>query len=430
MDESFAAGTIFRTEQWRKVVIDTAAHDGTLHMFGSVIPELQNEIALHLSRLLSDGNIHSHMNQVFQLLDGAVQSGVKKIRMHILLDGRDVAPTSGLIYVNQLEEKLAQLRTQNGLKHSLSYTNLFRILVDARIASGGGRMYVTMDRYNSDWKIVRRGWEAMVHGVVMPEDIAPAYPGYFHSATEAIECARRVYPEKQDQYNPPFVIVDENGPIGRMQDGDACINWNFRGDRAVQISLAFTAPDEEFRHFPRDPKPAVTYAGLLEYDTEVHIPRMFLVPPPEIHNTMGQYLCGSGVTSYAIAETHKFGHVTYFWNGNKSGRIDDHLEEYACVESLPNNMTESHPEMKAREVTDKLVEAIHSRRFRFLRCNLANPDMVGHTGNFKACVAAVQCMNECVERVAREVEAQRGILMVCQATYARPRGLGACARVD
>jgi len=382
VDESFASGVIFRTDTWRQVVAETGARNGTLHMFG----------------LLSDGNIHSHMSQISKLLDGAAESGVHSIRMHVLLDGRDVGPTTGLTYINQLEEKLAQLRTRQ---------------IDARIASGGGRMYVTMDRYGSDWKIVHRGWQTMVHGVVPAEDIAPAYPGYFPSATEAVECARRVYPEKQDQYNPPFVIVDTDGhPIGRMKDGDAVINWNFRGDRAVQISQAFAAPDAEFPHFPRDPKPNVTYAGLLEYDTEIHIPRLFLVPPPEIHHTLGHYLCASGVRSFAVAETHKYGHVTFFWNGNKSGRISEQLEEYALVESLPNSQTETHPEMKAPEVTDRLVEALRTRTFRFLRCNLANPDMVGHTGNFRACVAAVQCVNTCLERIAREVEAQHGILIV------------------
>ncbi|KAJ4460590.1 bisphosphoglycerate independent phosphoglycerate mutase [Paratrimastix pyriformis] len=382
VDESFASGVIFRTPQWHQVVAETAAHNGTLHMFG----------------LLSDGNIHSHMNQIFKLLDGAVESGIHKIRMHVLLDGRDVSPTSGLVYINQLEEKLAKLREHN---------------VDARIATGGGRMYVTMDRYGSDWKMVQRGWELMVHGVVMPEDVTSEYSGYFRSATEAIELGRRLWPAKQDQYNPPFVVVDEAGqPIGRMQDGDAVINWNFRGDRAVQITQTFTAPDAEFTHFARGAMPRLTYAGLLEYDTEVHIPRLFLVPPPEIHHTMGQYLCASGVTSYAVAETHKYGHVTFFWNGNKSGCIDEHLEQYDCVESLPNAQTESHPEMKAPEVTDKLVEAIRSGRFRFVRCNLANPDMVGHTGNFQSCVRAVQCMNQCVERVAREVEARGGILII------------------
>ena len=174
-------------------------------------------------------------------------------------------------------------------------------------------MYVTMDRYESNWQIVKRGWDAHVRGVIADSDITPDYPGYFQSAKTAIETARLVYPRKRDQYNPPFVIVDESGnPVGKIKDGDAVINFNFRGDRAIEISKAFM--ETSFTEFDRVSFPNVKYAGLLEYDSDKHIPSTFLVPPPEIHSISGSYFCATGIKSYAIAETHKFGHVTYFWH--------------------------------------------------------------------------------------------------------------------
>jgi 2,3-bisphosphoglycerate-independent phosphoglycerate mutase len=203
-----------------------------------------------------------------------------------------------------------------------------------------------------------------------------------------------VFAKKLDQFNPPFVVVDASGkPVGRMEDGDAVINFNFRGDRAVQISKAFTQ-GAEFKAFDRVEVPRVRYAGLMQYDTEWGIPPTFLVPPPSIHDTSSEYLCASGVTCYALAETHKYGHVTYFWNGNRSGYVNPALELYEEVKSLPNEATESHPEMKAAEVTDKLLAAIATKKFRWIRVNYANPDMVGHTGNIPACVQALKVIDE------------------------------------
>jgi len=380
VNESLASGEFFKTKNWDDV-INAAIHDGkAVHFFG----------------LLSDGNVHSHTTQLFGMLDGVAKSGGKVVRVHPLLDGRDVAPDSGLTYIDALEAKLAEMRAAG---------------VDAQIASGGGRMYVTMDRYGSDWNIVKRGWDAHVRGVVAPSDITPEYPGYFRSAREAITCARRVFPKKLDQFNPPFVIVGaDNKPIGVMNDGDAVVNFNFRGDRAVQISKAFI--DENFTYFDRVVRPKVRYAGLLEYDTEVHVPPVFLVPPPTITNISSEHLVNSGVTCYALAETHKYGHMTFFWNGNRSGYINRELELYEEVRSLPNEQTESHPEMKAEEVTEKLLAAINSGKYRWIRCNYANPDMVGHTGNIPAVVKAVKVIDEQLKRVVQAVMAVKGICII------------------
>jgi len=320
----------------------------------------------------------------------------KKIRVHPLLDGRDVEPDSGLMYLKKLEDKLEELRKAG---------------IDAQVACGGGRMYMTMDRYEADWKMVERGWHAHVLGIVDKEDITDEYPGYFKSAIEAVECARKVFPKKLDQFNPPFVIVDDkNQPVGKIEDGDAVINFNFRGDRAIEISKAFT--QEDFKAFDRIKFPKCRYAGLLEYDSEVHVPPMYLCDPPAIKHISSEYLVKSGIKCYAVAETHKYGHMTYFWNGNKSGYIDEKMELYEQIKSLPNDLTESHPEMKAVEVTDTLIKALETKKFQFYRVNLANPDMVGHTGNIESGVKAVKVCDSCLERIEKEVKKQKGILIV------------------
>jgi 2,3-bisphosphoglycerate-independent phosphoglycerate mutase len=381
VNESIESGRIFNTEIWKNLVVGTGKKGKTVHLLG----------------LLSDGNVHSHINQLFKILDGIAASGVTRVRVHPLLDGRDVPPDSGLEFIDRLEAKLKSLQKEKG--------------IDAAIGSGGGRMYVTMDRYESNWQIVKRGWDAHVRGVVDPVDITADYPGYFLSARAAIECARKIYPDKQDQYNPPFVIVDKSGnPIGKMVEGDLMINFNFRGDRAIEITKAFVQAD--FKAFDRVEVPKVNYAGLLEYDTEDHIPPTYLVPPPEIQNTSAQFLCGMGIRSFAIAETHKYGHVTYFWNGNKSGYVDEKLEKYIEIKSDSNEMIEGHPEMKAKEVTVELIKAIESNKYKFIRVNYANGDMVGHTGNMNSCIKSVQVLDEEVPKVVAEVMKKQGIVII------------------
>ena len=382
VNQALDSGSIFKTDTWEKIVCDTAKDNKTVHLIG----------------LLSDGNVHSHIDQLFKLMDGIIKSGVKKIRIHPLLDGRDVAPDSGLIYIDKLEQKLANLESQ-------------KPGVDAKIASGGGRMHITMDRYYSNWEIVKRGWDAHVRGVVSPKEITDEYKGYFKSAKEAIEVARKIYPDKLDQFNPPFVIVDEqNKPVGKMENGDAVINFNFRGDRAIEISQAFM--EKDFDAFDRVEYPDVKYAGLLEYDSDKHIPKYFLLPPPSINNVSAQYICSMNIPSYAIAETHKFGHVTYFWNGNKTGYIDEKLEKYEEVQSEPNEMIEAHPQMKAKEVTEKLLAALQSKQYEFLRVNYANGDMVGHTGNIDSCIKSVQTLNTYVPMIVDEVYKQHGVVII------------------
>jgi 2,3-bisphosphoglycerate-independent phosphoglycerate mutase len=363
------SGNMFRGKTWAQIIERCVTHDRALHFVG----------------LLSDGNVHSHIDHLIAMLRAAAGQGVQRLFVHVLLDGRDVAPTSALQYVERLEAVLAELRGAGRT---------------AAIASGGGRMIVTMDRYEADWRIVERGWRAHVLGEGRP----------FRSAREAVETMRAEKPGVIDQNLDAFVIADDRGaPIGRIVDGDAVICFNFRGDRAIQISRAFE--DEHFTKFDRVRRPDVLYAGMMEYDGDLHIPKHYLVEPPAIERTMGEYLAGSGVTQLAISETQKYGHVTYFWNGNRSGKFDDERETYV---EIPSDQVpfEERPWMKAAEITDRLITELRTGRHRFARLNYANGDMVGHTGAFDATVVAIESVDLHLARLARVVAELEGILVV------------------
>ncbi len=365
--EALASGAIFQSSAWKRVQ-EYTLKGGTLHLMG----------------MISDGNVHSHIDHLYALLDRAVAEGIKKVRVHGLLDGRDVGEKSALTFFEPLEERLKKLSVEGR---------------DYRIASGGGRMVTTMDRYNADWSVVKNGWDAHVLGKGRE----------FSSATEAIKTYYAEDPEMTDQYMASFVIAEQGKPVGIMEDGDAVILFNFRGDRAIEISRAFDEPD--FTEFNRERVPDLFFAGIMEYDGDAHIPKNYLVEPPAIDRTLGQYLCAAGIPSFAISETQKFGHVTYFWNGNNSGYIDDKLEKY--VEIPSDRITfDLKPWMKAAEITDAVIDAIKSGRYKFIRLNYANGDMVGHTGIPAAIRIAVETVDLCLGRVMKAVRKAGGIAMV------------------
>ncbi|MEJ2250181.1 MAG: 2,3-bisphosphoglycerate-independent phosphoglycerate mutase [Candidatus Lokiarchaeota archaeon] len=375
--ESILSGELFETEKWKNLVSKLKENGKTLHYIG----------------LLSDGYVHSHITHLFGLLDGSKESGIEKVRVHILLDGRDVPPQSSLKYVDQLEKKLAEI---NGAGK-----------FDYKIASGGGRMRVTMDRYYSDWDVVRRGWEAHVCGIPETHD---DYKGYFKSAKMAIKRARERDPDISDQYLPSFVVVDDNNnPVGQMKDGDGVINFDFRGDRAIEISEAF---DNKDIGFEKKCNPKVIYYGLLQYDENMDLPRNYFITPPEVDDPISKYLCAEKVHQFAIAETHKFGHITYFWNGNNEGYVCKDYEKYVEIKSDPSEMIEDHPKMKAFEVKNKVLEAIDSKRYDFIRVNFANGDMVGHTGNIKSAIIAAETVDTCVKEIVDETMNSDGIAIV------------------
>ena len=343
------------------------------------------DAALHFIGLFSDGNVHSHLDHLQAMLREARAQGVRRARIHILLDGRDVPPTSALEYVDRFEAFLSEMNAGGA--------------ADYAIASGGGRMKVTMDRYEADWRMVELGWKTHVAGE------GRAFP----SVRAAIEAFRVERPGVIDQDLPAFVVHRDGRPVGAMRDGDGAILFNFRGDRAIEISRAFEEAD--FRPFARVPRPDVAFAGMMQYDGDLLIPKKFLVPPPAIDRTMGEYLARAGVRQLAISETQKFGHVTYFFNGNRSGKFDAALEDYIEVPSdrVP---FEQRPWMKAAEITDRVVAAILEGRHRFIRLNYANGDMVGHTGVFAAVRLAVETVDLCLGRVIEAVRAADGVLVV------------------
>lgn len=368
VDNAIRTGDVFRTATWNEL-IDKPAKNGT---------------KLHFIGLLSDGNVHSHIDQLFSIIGKAADAGVRNIMVHILLDGRDVPETSALIYVKQLEDFLDGFR-KNGL--------------NSRVASGGGRMVTTMDRYEADWQIVKRGWDAHVLGKAR----------MFGSAAEAIETFRKEDPGITDQYLPAFTIADENGPVGKIEDGDSVILFNFRGDRAIEITKAFEK--ENFTYFDRERRPDVVFAGMMQYDGDLKIPEKFLVSPPHIDRTVSEYLAENGVKQYAVSETQKFGHVTYFWNGNRTEKFNPVMETYY---EIPSDRVEfnERPWMKAADITDKVIETIESGSFDFIRLNYPNGDMVGHTGDLDAAVIAAETVDISLKRLLESVKKTGGIAVI------------------
>jgi 2,3-bisphosphoglycerate-independent phosphoglycerate mutase len=341
---------------------------------------------MHFIGLLSDGNVHSHVDHLFAMIRRCDEERVTAVRVHVLLDGRDVPETSALEYVDALESFLAGLRAKAADR-------------DYRIASGGGRMKITMDRYGADWGMVERGWDTHVRGRGRG----------FRSAREAVDVLR-AETKQIDQYLPPFVIVDDLGePVGPIRDGAAVVFFNFRGDRAIEISRAFE--DEVFPHFDRQPRPDVAFAGMMQYDGDLKIPKHYLVTPPSIDRTVGEYLARNGVSQLACSETQKFGHVTYFWNGNRGGMFDRELETYVEVPSELRPF-EERPWMKAAEITDAVVERLIQGGHRHARLNYANGDMVGHTGQLEASVQAVAAVDLQIARLLPVIERLGGALIV------------------
>jgi 2,3-bisphosphoglycerate-independent phosphoglycerate mutase len=362
-------GSLFRSEAWQTATAKVRQTGKPLHFIG----------------LLSDGNVHSHIGHLKAMLVKADAEGVASARVHVLLDGRDVPETSAFTYVDDLEALLASLREKGR---------------DYWVASGGGRMKVTMDRYEAEWHMVETGWKTHVLGQGRT----------FASTREAVETLRGESPGIGDQNLPAFVIADQAGkPRGPIQDGSAVIFFNFRGDRAIEITQAFE--QQTFDKFDRGPVPDVFYAGMMQYDGDLKLPRAFLVAPPAISESSGEFLAKNGISQLAISETQKYGHVTYFWNGNRSGRFDDKLETYIEIPSdtLP---FEERPWMKAAEITDRLLAELATGKHKVARLNYANGDMVGHTGVRDSAILAVEAVDLEVGRLMRFTEKAKGILVV------------------
>ncbi len=361
---AIAAGAIWQGQAWEEIV--AAGKAATLHFMG----------------LFSDGNVHSHIDHLKAMVAQAKVEGVSKVRIHVLLDGRDVPETSALDYVVPFEAFLAEVSDAG---------------FDARIASGGGRQNITMDRYDANWPMVEKGWKTHVLGE------GPQ----FANATDAVNTLREQNPGTIDQDLPPFVIAENGQPVGTIQDGDAVVFFNFRGDRAIEITRAFEETD--FSPFDRIRHPKVTYAGMLQYDGDLKLPARFLVAPPAITNTAGEWFSKAGITQFACSETQKFGHVTYFWNGNRSSKFEGETYQEVPSDVIP---FEQRPWMKAAEIADAMIAALQSGQFKTLRCNFANGDMVGHTGNFRAATMAVEAVDLALARLLPAIDAAGGVALI------------------
>lgn len=355
VDEAILSGKMFSSSAWSKAVNNCKQNNSTLHFIG----------------LLSDGNVHSNISHLIKMIENAKNEGVRQIRCHILLDGRDVPSTSALQYVDKLENCLVQLNDDTFC---------------GKIASGGGRMKITMDRYQADWDMVKCGWEIHVHGNGRK----------FSSASDAINTYRSEL-NCIDQDLPGFVVCDINDkPVGTIEDNDSVILFNFRGDRAIEISMAFE--NAKFEFFDRGRKPNVFFAGMLQYDGDLELPLNYLVAPPEIHKTLSELLIDNNIYSLAISETQKYGHITYFWNGNRSEKFNEELEVWQEIKS-DNVPFDQRPWMKCAEITDAVINGMSSKKYQFIRCNFPNGDMVGHTGSMPATIISVESLDLCLKRL-------------------------------
>lgn len=368
---AMGAGRIF--DQGAKLVAN-AIQDGSIWNSAAWKTAIQAP-TLHLISLVSDGNVHSHVSHLHAMLKQAARDGVQRVRVHALTDGRDVNARSALTYIEPVEALLSSL---DG---------------DYAVGSGGGRMHITMDRYEADWPMVQRGWTVHVEGEGRR----------FKSASDAIRTLYREDETIDDQYLPEFVVGDYDG----MKDGDAVILLNFRGDRAIELCEAFTR--EDFNGFTKGSNPSVYFAGMMQYDGDRQIPPNYLVEPPAIDDTVGEQLEAAGLRTYAISETQKYGHVTFFFNGNRGDKPECETWEEIPSVNVPFNR---RPAMSATEITDRAVRAIESGEYDHVRINLANGDMVGHTGDLQATIDAVACVDSEVGRLIAAVDASGGILLL------------------
>lgn len=372
VNESIESGKMYESKAWKEVVENVVNNDSTLHFMG----------------LLSDGNVHSNISHLIKMIKQAKKQKVKKVRVHALLDGRDVPAQSAHLYVKELEDVFSSINDES---------------FEAKIASGGGRMKITMDRYQANWSMVELGWHIHVLGEGR----------YFNSAMEAIETYRNENEGIIDQDLPGFVIVDENGPVGKIVDHDSVVYFNFRGDRAIEMSMAFD--QKSFDKFDRKVDLDIVYAGLLQYDGDLHLPERFLVNPPEIQNTLTEVMVANGINEYAISETQKYGHVTYFWNGNRSDKVSEELETYVEIPSDRVSFDE-RPWMKSAEICDELIKALQSHKYQFLRVNFPNGDMVGHTGSLPATICAMEALDLALARLLKVCK-DEGYLLVITADH-------------
>ncbi|MBR5621135.1 2,3-bisphosphoglycerate-independent phosphoglycerate mutase [Candidatus Saccharibacteria bacterium] len=374
INDAISSGEIWQSPTWKDIIARLKENNSTLHFAG----------------IFSDGNVHSSIYHLEHMIDQAHKEGIKKIRVHLVLDGRDVPPQSSLKYIAELE----------------AFLSAFTDHPDYKIASGGGRMVFVADRYESDWDVVKAGWDAMVNGAAEHK---------FPSAAAAVKAFREKDSSIQDQYIPPFVVVEDDRPVGPVRDGDCFIYYDFRADRAIEIAQAFAYND--FPYFDRvyhdkdgnekHGKPDVYFAGLTEYNSDTHVPEHRLVEPIHIDETLNKLLGDHGVSQLAVSETVKFGHITYYFNGNSYEKApgEDHIE--IPSDTVPFDI---RPWMKSAETADIAIDNL--KNYRFVRINFPGGDMVGHFAELEPTITAIESIDIALARIAREVDKLGGVLVI------------------
>ncbi|NLB62079.1 MAG: 2,3-bisphosphoglycerate-independent phosphoglycerate mutase [Clostridiales bacterium] len=335
----------------------------------------ENDSALHIFGLLSDGGVHSHINHLFALIDLATQHNIKKLIIHCFLDGRDTAPNSGIDFIDELQSKLNSVN--NG-----------------KIASVMGRFFA-MDRDNNFTR-VQKAYDALVFGV--GNEFSSAHEAVFSSYSEGIF----------DEYVVPAVIVENGAPVATIEKQDSVIFYNFRPDRAYQLAKTLLVSDEEFgvENFHRKENCFPYFASMSPYKGSIDSHMNIAFDRKSLEGTLGEYISKLGLTQLRIAETEKFAHVTKFFNGNSETQFLG--EDRALIPSPKVEKYSQKPAMSAYEVAEECVKRIESGKYDFIVLNFANPDMVGHTGDFDATVEAVKVVDECLKRVVETILAQNG----------------------
>ena len=330
---------------------------------------------LHVMGLMSDGGVHSHIDQIKALVSAASAKGLQEIYVHAFMDGRDTPPQSGLDHIRNMESHL-------------------ETIPGGKIATVAGRFY-PMDRDNR-WERVERGYNALVHGKGL-------------TASSGQEAVQKAYDrEETDEFIQPTVIVYGDEPVGNISEGDGVIFMNFRGDRAREITRALT--DEEFSHFERGELPPLSsYVCLAEYDETFHHPVAF--PSTPLSGILGEVVSDHDLAQFRIAETEKYAHVTFFFNGGEEKVFPG---EERCLVPSPKDVPtyDLKPQMSAEGVTVELLSHLDSGKFDLVLVNYANPDMVGHTGIYDAAVEAIEKVDECVGRIAAKVLEMEGTLLI------------------
>ncbi|MBQ6461419.1 2,3-bisphosphoglycerate-independent phosphoglycerate mutase [Candidatus Saccharibacteria bacterium] len=385
VNEAFSSGEVFESDAWKGAIATVLKKDNrdNIDNYDKVWYNKEIEPAtLHFAGIFSDGGVHSHIEHLEQMIERAYREGVRKIRVHAVLDGRDTPPQSEPKYIRRFEE------------FARRFSN-----ADIKIADGGGRMVYVADRYENDWGMVARGWDAMVNGEA---------DYYFKTPEEAISILRRINPSVQDQDLPPFVIVDENDkPVGKIEKGDALIYFDFRKDRAIEIAQAFTYWD--FPYFNRgDYKPTdVYFVGMTEYNSDTHVPEHRLIQPIEIDETLHEFLSECGVSQLAVSETVKFGHITYYFDGNSYEKQSG--EEFIEIESYKEHPA-TRPWMRSADIADTVIDNLD--KYKFVRLNFPNGDIVGHTADMEATIIGMESVDLSLARIAEKVDALGGVLIV------------------